>query len=210
MTDATRHWLSPKAKRSGDMETVCRSMRKTLDRVLGSDSRKNSGESLKDRNLRFPHPYKHNGDSRRFAAPADDSGECRNSTTQRMRPLCRRRGGALRRRMPAERRCTAAPNADHVLMGRQSSWAVMAAAHAWAVKIACSGAPGAAGGGFDGTERAGTRSDGRKQGRNSADGCGEDRAGLYETRETHCTTGGLPPEWCRIQDVLITISRQFQ
>ena len=34
----------------------------------------------------------------------------------------------------------------------------------------------AAGGGFDGTERAGTRSDSRKQGRNSADGCGEDRA----------------------------------
>ena len=34
----------------------------------------------------------------------------------------------------------------------------------------------AAGGGFDGTERTGTRSDGRKQGRNSADGCGEDRA----------------------------------
>ena len=29
---------------------------------------------------------------------------------------------------------------------------------------------------LDGTERAGTRSDGRKQGRNSADGCGEDRA----------------------------------
>ena len=37
--------------------------------------------------------------------------------------------------------------------------------------------PGAPGGGFDGTERAGTRSDGHKQGRNSADGCGEDRAG---------------------------------
>ena len=32
------------------------------------------------------------------------------------------------------------------------------------------------GGGFDGTERAGTRPDGRKQGRNSADGCGKDRA----------------------------------
>ena len=29
---------------------------------------------------------------------------------------------------------------------------------------------------FDGTERAGMRSDGRKQDRNSADGCGEDRA----------------------------------
>ena len=38
----------------------------------------------------------------------------------------------------------------------------------------------APGGGFDGTKRAGTRSDGRKQGRNSADGCGEDRA-----RRTH-------------------------
>ena len=36
--------------------------------------------------------------------------------------------------------------------------------------------PGAPGGGFDGTERTGTRSGGRKQGRNSADGCGEDRA----------------------------------
>ena len=36
--------------------------------------------------------------------------------------------------------------------------------------------PVAPGGGFDGTERAGTRSDGRTQGRNSADGCGEDRA----------------------------------
>ena len=31
-------------------------------------------------------------------------------------------------------------------------------------------------GGFDGTERAGTRSDGRKRGRNSAGGCGEDRS----------------------------------
>ena len=32
-------------------------------------------------------------------------------------------------------------------------------------------------GGFDGTERAGTRSDARKQGQNSADGCGDqDRA----------------------------------
>ena len=37
-------------------------------------------------------------------------------------------------------------------------------------------ASSAAGGGFHGTERAGTRSDGRKQGRNGADGCGEDRA----------------------------------
>ena len=36
--------------------------------------------------------------------------------------------------------------------------------------------PTAAGGGFDWTERAGTRSDGRKQGRHSADGCGEGRA----------------------------------
>ena len=33
-----------------------------------------------------------------------------------------------------------------------------------------------AGGGFDGTRRAGTRSDGRKHCRNNADGCGEDRA----------------------------------
>ena len=39
-------------------------------------------------------------------------------------------------------------------------------------KTASSGARGD----FDGTERAGTRSDGRKQGRNSADGCDEDRA----------------------------------
>ena len=38
--------------------------------------------------------------------------------------------------------------------------------------------PGAAGGGFDRTERVVTRSDGRKQVRNSADGCGEDRASL--------------------------------
>ena len=37
-------------------------------------------------------------------------------------------------------------------------------------------ASGAAGGGFDGPERAGTRSDGRKQDRHSADGCVEDRA----------------------------------
>ena len=37
-------------------------------------------------------------------------------------------------------------------------------------------ASSAAGGGFDGTERAGTRSDGRKHGRSSSDGCGEDRA----------------------------------
>ena len=36
-------------------------------------------------------------------------------------------------------------------------------------------APAAPGGGCDGTEQAGTRSDGRTQGRNSADGCGEDR-----------------------------------
>ena len=36
----------------------------------------------------------------------------------------------------------------------------------------CSGA----GGGFGETERTGPRSDGRKQGRNGADGCGEDRA----------------------------------
>ena len=34
----------------------------------------------------------------------------------------------------------------------------------------------AAEGGFDGTKRTRTRSDGRQQGRNSADGCGEDRA----------------------------------
>ena len=36
--------------------------------------------------------------------------------------------------------------------------------------------PAPVGGGFDGTERAGTRSDGCKHGRNSADGCDEDRA----------------------------------
>ena len=36
----------------------------------------------------------------------------------------------------------------------------------------------ASSGGFGGTERAGTRSDGRKQCRNSADGCGEDRASV--------------------------------
>ena len=38
--------------------------------------------------------------------------------------------------------------------------------------------PGAPGGGFDGTERTRTRSAGRKQDRNSADGCGEDRDGV--------------------------------
>ena len=44
-------------------------------------------------------------------------------------------------------------------------------------------ATSAAGGGFDGTEQAGTHSDSRKQGRNSADRCGKDRtlAGV-ETR----------------------------
>ena len=41
-------------------------------------------------------------------------------------------------------------------------------------------ASSAAGSGFVGTERAGKRSDGRKRGRNSADGCGEDRAGLAD------------------------------
>ena len=46
----------------------------------------------------------------------------------------------------------------------------------------------APGGGFDGTERAETRSDGRKQGWNSADGCGEDRVlGLS------CRSGGAVP-----------------
>ena len=43
--------------------------------------------------------------------------------------------------------------------------------------------PAASGGGLDGTERLGTRSDGRKQGRNSADGCGEDRALIDECRD---------------------------
>ena len=51
---------------------------------------------------------------------------------------------------------------------------------------------GAAGGGFDGTERAGTRSDGRKQGRNSADGCGEDRA---SSRAGERLKSG-PGRWC--------------
>ena len=37
------------------------------------------------------------------------------------------------------------------------------------------------GDGFDGAERAGSRSDGCKQGRNSADGCGEDRASDEQT-----------------------------
>ena len=36
----------------------------------------------------------------------------------------------------------------------------------------------APGGGFDGKERIGARSDGRKQGRSSADGCGEDRVSV--------------------------------
>ena len=43
-------------------------------------------------------------------------------------------------------------------------------------------APRRPGGGFDGTEWAGTRSDGRKQGRNSVDGCGEDRAQEIDDR----------------------------
>ena len=43
---------------------------------------------------------------------------------------------------------------------------------------------GAAGGGFDVTERAGKRSDGRKQGWNSADGCGADRVSLQPSGET--------------------------
>ena len=38
--------------------------------------------------------------------------------------------------------------------------------------------PAAAGGGSEETKRAGMRSDGRKQDRNSADGCGEDRASV--------------------------------
>ena len=47
------------------------------------------------------------------------------------------------------------------------------------------------GGGFDGTERAGTRSDGRKQGRNSADGCGEDRAFVCTLRAITCEAAAL-------------------
>ena len=49
----------------------------------------------------------------------------------------------------------------------------------------------AAGGDFDKTERAGTRSDGRKRDRNSADGCGEDRASDVSDRGTH-VCGYLP------------------
>ena len=44
--------------------------------------------------------------------------------------------------------------------------------------------PSVAGGGFDGTERTGTRSEGREQGRDSADGCGEDRASLLTAADT--------------------------
>ena len=40
-------------------------------------------------------------------------------------------------------------------------------------------ATSAAGCGFDETERAAARSDGRKQVRNGSDGCGEDRASRY-------------------------------
>ena len=50
------------------------------------------------------------------------------------------------------------------------------------LEAVAAGASKAAGGGFDGTERAGTRSDGRKQGRSSADGCGEDRASGHPGR----------------------------
>ena len=52
------------------------------------------------------------------------------------------------------------------------------------INTAAPGGPGAAGGGLDGTERIGTRSDGCKQGRNSADGCGEDRARVYPSENT--------------------------
>ena len=45
---------------------------------------------------------------------------------------------------------------------------------------------GGAGGGFDGTKRAGTRSDSRKQGRNSADGCGEDRTSAGRRAQIEC------------------------
>ena len=50
----------------------------------------------------------------------------------------------------------------------------------------------APGGGFDGTERTGTHSDGRKQGRNSADGFGEgqgfSQSGSRVTRSSDLTT----------------------
>ena len=51
---------------------------------------------------------------------------------------------------------------------------------------------GAAGGGFDGTERAGMRSDGGKQGRNSADGCDEDRALLVPLPDRLAPAGSVP------------------
>ena len=55
--------------------------------------------------------------------------------------------------------------------------------------------PGAPEGGFDGTKRAGTRSAGRKQGRNSADGCGEDRASVYRyCRRKEAPSGGRSGE----------------
>ena len=58
--------------------------------------------------------------------------------------------------------------------------------------------PGAAGCSFDGTERARTRSDGRKQSRNSADRCGEDRASGRAPKPGHAprpslSRGGAAP-----------------
>ena len=53
--------------------------------------------------------------------------------------------------------------------------------------------PGAAGGGFEGTERAGTRSDGLKQGRNSADRCGEDRTSHKTARSVGAERTEPPP-----------------
>ena len=54
---------------------------------------------------------------------------------------------------------------------------------------------GALGVGFDGTERAGTRSDGRKQGQNSADGCGVPALWGFTTqlREQRDGSLSLPP-----------------
>ena len=47
------------------------------------------------------------------------------------------------------------------------------------------------GGGFDGPERTGTRSDGRKQGLHRADGCGEDRAS-HQLRYQSSASAGDP------------------
>ena len=61
--------------------------------------------------------------------------------------------------------------------------------------------PGAAGGGFEETKRTGTRSDGRKQDRNSADGCDEDRAPDHGPAPPSLTHSPGPPGQSRMHAV---------